>query len=341
MLLKELTEAFGPSGFEGEVRDLIRREATPFAERITTDTLGSLIVEKNLQQNGPKVLLAAHMDEVSFMIVGIEENGLLRFRPIGGVDPRILVSKVLHVGSKRISGVIGAKAIHLQKPEERKKPLGLSQLFIDIGASTKAEAESHVAIGDTAVFATRYEEYGDRRAKAKSFDDRVGCAILLEALKEDIKLPLVAAFTVQEEIGLRGAGPVAFRTKPDFAIVLEGTVCFDVVDAPAHGESTILGAGPALTLVDSRTVAHRPFRTYVKQVAEENGIPVQMRRVKGGSNDNGIIHLTEGGIVATSISVPVRYIHAPVQSVHLDDVQNAYRLLISVLRGLEKGGFPG
>ncbi len=339
MLLKQLTEAVGPSGFETQVRNLIYKEANPFAQNVYTDSLGTLFIEKNMTAKGPKVLLTAHMDEVSFMIVGIEETGLMRFRPIGGVDVRILVSKVVLVGDKGLYGVIGSKAVHLQKKEEREHPLELDQLFIDIGASSKQEAEEHVAVGDIAVFATTYEEIGDECAKSKSFDDRVGCAVLLETLKKDFALPLVFAFTVQEEIGLRGAAPAAYRTNPDLAIVLEGTVCSDGPDTPSHGQATQVDRGPALSVVDAKTIAHRDFLQHISQVAKDAHIPYQWRRTIGGANDVGAIHLTREGIVSAAISIPTRYIHAPSQVISLRDYKHAVDLVEAVLRSIEQGGF--
>ncbi len=339
MLLKKLTEASGPSGFEDEVRQIIYDEIRDIADRVYTDALGTLVAETNMGARGPKVLLTAHMDEVSFMIVAIEEQGLLRFRPIGGVDLRILVAKPVRVGAERLFGVIGSKAVHLQKPEEREQPHSLEQLFIDIGASSRTEAEKYVQPGDLAVFATDYEEIGERRAKAKSFDDRVGCAVLIETMKKRFELPVIYAFTVQEETGLRGAGPVAYRTEPDIAIAIEGTVCFDVAETPSHGQSTIQGAGPAVSVVDARTIAHTGFREHIVRVGEEQGIPVQLRRTVGGANDVGAIHLTGSGIVSAAISVPTRYIHAPAQIISLDDYENTIRLLEAVLRSIEQGGF--
>lgn len=339
MLLKRLTEASGPSGFEDEVRQIIYDEIRDVADRVYTDALGTLVAETNMGARGPKVLLTAHMDEVSFMIVAIEEQGLLRFRPIGGVDPRILVAKPVRVGAGRLFGVIGSRAVHLQKPEEREQPHSLEQLFIDIGASSRMEAEKYVQPGDLAVFATEYEEIGERRAKAKSFDDRVGCAVLIETMKKRFELPVIYAFTVQEETGLRGAGPVAYRTEPDIAIAIEGTVCFDVVETPSHGQSTIQGAGPAVSVVDARTIAHTAFREHIVRVGEEQEIPVQLRRTVGGANDVGAIHLTGSGIVSAAISVPTRYIHAPAQIISLDDYENTIRLLEAVLRSIEQGGF--
>ena len=338
MLLKTLTEAMGPSGFEDEIRNLIREEVSPHVAKMYTDVLGSLYCE-NTVQTGPRIMLDAHMDEVGLMIVHIEENGLLRFKPIGGIDPRVLVSKPVQIGSEKRFGVIGAKPIHLQSPDERTKPLGINQLYIDIGAKDKKDAEQVVKLGDVCVFATRYEELGDNCAKAKSFDDRVGCAILVETLKKQFHVPLVGAFTVQEEVGLRGATAAGYRVQPDIAIALEGTVCFDVVGAPSHGQSTVLGGGPALTVQDSQTIADRAFLEFMISVAEKHNIPYQLRRVKGGSNDFGAIHKTRDGVIGGGISVPVRYIHAPAQIISLEDYQNAILLTEAIVRAISEGGF--
>nr|NNM90268.1 M42 family metallopeptidase [Bacilli bacterium] len=341
MLLKRLTEAVGPSGFEGPIRQLIYEEVKPFAQKIYTDTLGSLFVETNPEAKGPKIMLAAHMDEVSLMVVGVEESGLLRFRPIGGVDLRILVAKMVRVGQKGLIGVIGSKAVHLQKPEERQQPLALDQLFIDIGATSKEDALEHVELGDIAVFATEFATFGERCAKAKSFDDRVGCSVLVETIKKNFDLNLVFAFTVQEEIGLRGATPAAFRVSPDYAIVIEGTVCSDVAGTPEQFHATQVGHGPALSVVDAKTIAHRGFLDHIRQVAKQNDITYQLRRTIGGSNDIGAIHLTKEGIIGAAISVPTRYIHAPSQVISMDDYEGAIALVEAVLRRFEQGGFIG
>lgn len=338
MLLKKLTEAMGPSGFEDEIRQVIYEEVCPYADRVYTDALGSLIVEKDGNKPGPKILLCAHMDEVSLMIVHIEDNGLLKFRPIGGVDPRILVSKPVRIGKNKIYGVIGAKAIHLQTQSEREKPIGMDQMYIDIGAKSKDEAEKVVMPGALAVFATEFKEIGHRRAKSKSFDDRVGCAVLVETLKKNYDIPVTFAFTVQEEIGLRGAGPVAYRVNPDMAIILEGTVCFDVVDAPGHGMGTVMGQGPAISVIDKSTIANRKMLEHLVSVAKEDQIPYQFRRVSGGGNDAGRVHTTRGGVLTGAISVPTRYIHAPSQMISLDDYENTIRLVEAFLRSVERGG---
>ncbi len=344
MLLKKLTEAMGPSGFEHEIRNVIRAEIDETVDRHYTDVLGTLIAEKNVLAQGPRVMLDAHMDEVGLMIVHIENNGLLRFRPLGGVDPRVLVSKPVLIGAgeageERHFGVIGAMPIHLQNPDERKRPLKIDELYIDIGAKDKDDALLVVQPGDVAIFTTRYGEIGDNCAKGKSFDDRVGCAIVIETLKSSWNLPMYGVFSVQEEIGPRGATAAAYRIQPDIAIALEGTVCFDIVGAPSHGQSTVLGKGPALTVQDSITLANVRFRDFMISVAESRNIPFQLRRVKGGGNNFGTIHQSREGVIGGAISVPVRYIHAPAQIISLEDYQNSMRLLHAILCEIEKGGF--
>jgi endoglucanase len=286
-------------------------------------------------------MLDAHMDEVGLMVVHVEEDGLLRFRELGGVDARVLVSKPVRIGPGKRWGVIGSKPVHLQAPDERRKAPRIEQLFIDIGAQSKQDALAVVQPGDVAVFATEYEELGEGCAKAKSFDDRVGCAVLIETLKKSFALPLYGVFTVQEEIGLRGATAAAYKVEPDIAIALEGTVCFDVVDTPGHDQGTVLGGGPALTVQDSRTIADQRFLEFMVWVAEKHGIPYQLRRVKGGSNDFGAIHTSRKGVMGGAISVPVRYIHAPAQIISLDDYRWTVQLVEAILREIEQGAWTG
>lgn len=337
MLLKRLTEAVGPSGYEDEIRQVIYEELRSYSDDIYTDAMGNLFVHKKGKGQGPHVMVTAHMDEVSLMIVHIEENGLLKFRAIGGVDPRILVSKSVFIGSDKIFGVIGAKAIHLQSMEERKKPVPFEALSIDIGAQSRTEAEKVVSIGDVCVFTTRFREIGERRAISKSFDDRVGCAVVVEAAKKDYDVPVTFAFTVQEEIGLRGAKVAAQYLQPDLAVAIEGTICYDAMDAPDHGKATILGAGPAISIMDRSTIADRALLERLIGIAEAENIPYQYRKTAGGGNDVGAIHLAGKGVQASSISIPTRYIHAPSQMISLDDYENAIRWVQAFLSGLPGG----
>lgn len=338
MLLKRLTEAMGPSGYEDEIRQVIYEEIREHADRVYTDVLGNLIAEKNMDRPGPKVMLCAHMDEVALMISSVDANGLLQFRHVGGIDDRILVAKPVRIGKNRINGVIGSKPPHHQAPEERRKPIPLDNLRIDIGASTREEALRYVKPGDVAIFATEYEEIGVRVAKSKSFDDRVGCAVMIETLKKNFDLPLVCGFAVQEEIGLRGAGPLAYRVQPDIALVLEGTLASDLPGTVAHGRATEMGKGPALSLMDSSSIHNRKFIDHMVQVAEANSIPYQFRNTIAGGNDAGRIHISRTGVLSGVVSVPTRYIHAPSQLISLDDYENTILLVEKFLQSVEQGG---
>lgn len=336
MLLARLSEVNGAPGQEGEVRDLIRAEIEPYVHEIKTDALGNLIAVKNPDASGPKVMLAAHMDEVALMIVGIEGNGYLKFRAIGGVDPRVLVAKSVVVGAKKISGVIGSKPVHLQKPPERERAFTVQELFIDIGAKSKDEAERQVQLGECAYFTTKYEEFGHNKVKAKALDDRVGCALAIRLLQEDVPFPLIVAFTVQEEVGLRGAGVVTYQTKPDLALVLEGTTASDVPGTDKHKQATTVGQGPCITVMDRSVIPHPPLVRELFDLAEEKGIKVQVRRNTAGGTDAGQIQMSEAGIKVAVIAVPCRYIHSPVSVMSKDDYEGAYELVKHYLKRLQE-----
>ncbi|SHM74892.1 endoglucanase [Caldanaerovirga acetigignens] len=336
MLLKELTEAFGVSGAEHEVRNILKREIENLAE-IRTDALGNLLFEKPGLEKKPKVMLAAHMDEVGLMITSIGKNGWLKFNTVGGIDDRILVSKTVIIGPNKVKGVIGAKAIHLQEPKERETALKSKNLYIDIGAKDKEDAEKMVKIGDYAVFDSKYEKMGDL-IKAKALDDRVGCYIITEILKKNYDLTLCGAFTVQEEIGARGATVAAYTLEPDIAIVLEGTFAADVPDTKEEGYSTTVGKGPAITLMDKTFIADRRLVDRVLQVAEQNKIKCQLRRTAFGSTDGGKIYIAKEGIPTIVISVPCRYIHSPASLASLGDIQNTIALVDALIKDFQERG---
>ena len=336
-LFRRLSEAPGPSGQEGEVRAIIRPEVEKLVDEVRTDTLGDLIAHK--KGRGKKVMVAAHMDEVALMIAGHERNGLLRFKKVGGIDDRVLVSKTVLVGPKKIPGVIGAKAIHLQELGERDKVLKSDQIFIDIGAKSKEDAEKLVKLGEYAIFDTKFAAIGKDKIKGKALDDRIGCLVLMEALKGTYDgICVYGVFTVQEEVGLRGATVAAYSVDPKYGIVLEGTVCSDTPGSEPQGQVTNQGAGPAISLMDNASIASRPMVDALVRTAEANGVPWQYRRAGGGGNDAGRIHLTREGVLACSLSVPCRYIHAPVAMASLDDYANAVKLLGLFLKEIAKGG---
>ncbi len=343
MLLKALTEAFGVSGQEQEVRDILSERVRPHCDEVETDSLGNLIaLRRGSDKNCPKVMLTAHMDEVGLMVTFIEKSGALRFAPVGGVDPRVLVSKAVYIGRNRIPGVIGAKPIHLQKREEADKPFELDAMFIDIGAKDREEAEKLVKVGDCAVFATEHAEVGTNRVKAKALDDRVGCAVIAEVLARGRRwsFTLQAVFTAQEEVGARGAQVAAYRLEPDIALGLEGTTAWDVPGSEPHQASTTLGRGPALTHVDASLVADMRIVRRLVEVAEARGIPYQFRELTVGGTDAGRIHLVREGIPAAVVSVPTRYIHSPVCIVDKADYANTIELVTGFLDSIEERGLP-
>jgi len=335
MLLARLSEAAGVSGQETEIRDLIKKEAAsrPGVE-LKTDALGNVLAYKQSKGHGPKVMLTAHMDEVGLMVVGVEDSGLLRFKPVGGIDRRVLVAKQVLVGPDKIPGVIGSKPIHLQKRDERNTPFQWQELYIDIGAKDKKEAEKLVPLGTTTIFATTLQKLSDEIIIGKALDDRVGCYVLLELLANDYDCDLVCAFTVQEEVGLRGAGVAAYAVTPDLALNIEGTTASDVPDVPEHGYATSVGKGPALTIMDRTSIPARPLVEKLQEVAEKENIPIQFRRATTGGTDAGKIQLTKGGIPVAGISVPCRYIHSPASVASLSDIQATISLVKAFLRTL-------
>ncbi|OLN32044.1 M42 family metallopeptidase [Desulfosporosinus metallidurans] len=335
MLLKTLSELNGTSGAEGSVRDFLRQQLEPFVDTIVVDKMGNLIATKNAHLPGPKIMLAAHMDEVALMITEITSDGYLKFQPVGGIDARILVSKPVQINDTLV-GVIGAKAIHLQKSSERKRALPFDKLYIDIGAKSKEDAAGKVKLGDYAYFMTKCEPFGENLYKGKAFDDRVGCALLVELLKKDYAFPLVAAFTVQEEVGLRGAKVAAYHVDPDFAIVLEGTVAADVSDREEDGWVTELGKGPACSLMDRTTLYSPKLVQWVVNLAREKGIPLQFRRGTSGGNDAGSIHISKAGIPTIVLSVPCRYIHSFVSVISEHDYTACFKLVEELLADLPR-----
>ena len=327
--LKTLSELYGVSGNETRVRAYLRKQAEPYADDITVDPIGNLYVHK--RGEGPRVMLAAHMDEVGMIVRDITESGTLLY-DAGGIDPRVVVSKRVAIGPNDVPGVIGAKAIHLQSPEERKRVLKHTDLYVDIGAKDRADAEKLVGRGDYISFTTKFSHFGEGLVRGKALDDRVGCAILLELLRGSYQCDLWAVFTVQEELGLRGATVTAARVQPDVALILEGTTANDMAETPSHRSVTTVGAGAAISFMDGRTIVPEKMVATLRGAAMREGIPWQMRKGTAGGTDAGAIHRSLAGVVCGGISVPCRYIHSPVSVASVADIEAAYRLAATVLQ---------
>ncbi|SHE31175.1 endoglucanase [Tissierella praeacuta DSM 18095] len=336
MLLKQLTEASGVSGNEKEVRDLIISEIKEYVDTLKIDRIGNIIAYKKGKSTDKRLMITAHMDEVGLLIKEIDSMGLLKFTTVGGIDKRILVSKPVLVGKDKIMGVIGAKPIHLQKKEEWKRALTLDELYIDIGVKSKEEAEKLVAIGDYVSFASDYVEFGENLVKAKALDNRVGCSLLVNLIKEVKDISFYAVFTVMEEIGLVGAGPAAYEVNPDISLILEGTLCYDMPKLDTHLVPTYINKGPAISLIDRTTIYNHEFRRKVVSVAKKNNILYQYRKTSMGGNDSGKIHTTREGSLTTTISVPCRYIHSPASVMSKEDYNNTYLLLKAILSEYER-----
>lgn len=332
--LAALSELPGISGQEDAVRAYIRERVAGRVEELRTDALGNLFAVKGAGKAGPRIMLAAHMDEIGLIVTRVDDDGFLRFRKVGGIDDRVLLAKTVHVGPKRLPGVIGSKPIHLQAPGERTKVVPSDEMYIDIGAKDKKEAERLAEPGEGVTFATRFGEFGEGLVKGKAFDDRAGCVVLMEALSGDYEAPVYGVFTVQEEIGLRGARVAAYAVEPDVAIVLEGTPAADIPLEEGETSSTVLGRGPALSFMDGSSIADRDLVQTIIRVAEREGIPWQWRRTQGGGNDAGAIHLSKVGVRTASISVPCRYIHTPCAVLHKEDLRNTIRLVQAVVAEL-------
>ncbi len=331
MLLRELCAACAPSGWEDEARAIILENL--HCDEVTVDTMGNVIAHK--KGNGKKLMVAAHIDEVGFIVSGFTDDGFVKFKTVGGILTTVLVSKRVVLGEKKVAGIISAKAVHLQSRAEREKPIPMKELYIDIGAKDKAEAESMLSLGDYGTFAGEYTEFGDGCVKSKALDDRVGCAIMLELMKNSYDLDIYYAFTVQEEVGLRGAVIAANRIKPDIALVIEGTTCSDVYGVKPHQTVTYLGGGAVMTAMDGAAVSDRRYFEMIKAVAARENIPLQIKRTRAGGTDAGSIQRSCGGVKTAVLAVPCRYIHSPVSVMSKRDFESVHRLADAVIRELE------
>jgi endoglucanase len=339
MILKELSEAVGVSGDEGPVRKIILKAIEGHAQDIHIDALGSVTARKAGTDGAdrPRIMLAAHMDEVGFMVRGTDSDGLIRFSAIGGIDARILPGLRVKVGAKQIPGVILWTPIHHNNEQNIVK---INNLRIDIGASSKDNGQAKP--GDRIAFDSAYAELSAQTRRGKAFDDRVGCALLVDILQGGpYPVDILAAFTVQEEVGLRGAGVAARRLQPDLALALETTPAYDLPDPAANPDdrehpnpSTRLGDGPALTLMDGSVIVDPRLLRWLRAAGDTNSIPYQFKTALGGGTDAGAIHIANEGVPSAVVSVPCRYIHSPHALMHMNDYHHALQLVQAALGSL-------
>lgn len=341
MILQDLSNAIGVSGDEGAVRKIIRPAIESHVTDLDIDAMGNLTAfKKGTGETNLRVLLAAHMDEIGFMVVGHESSGLIQFTNVGGIDARILPGLRVKVGKKHLPGVILWPPIH-KNQDQTTKPI--KDLRIDIGVTSKNAAEEKAKKGDRITFDTTFREVGELY-KGKAFDDRAGCAVLVEILQGGpYPVDIVAAFTVQEEIGLRGARVLSRRFNPDVAFVLEGTTAHDVPDPAADPDDPtvpnpgcVVGQGPVITVMDASMITPPQLVRLLQDTAKAEGLPSQIKTALGGGTDAGAIHLTNGGVPSAVISLPCRYIHSPAALLHKDDFANTVRLMKAVLGRVTK-----
>jgi putative aminopeptidase FrvX len=339
--LQKLSNACGVTGRENQVRELMIQMMKPYADEITIDRLENVIAVKKGKENSPKIMLAAHMDEVGLMVKTITKDGFLQFSKMGGIDDRILPAQkvVIFTRKGQYPGIIGSKPPHIQKEEERKKPITYDELFIDIGAETKEDAVSKgVAIGDAVGFDVNYVELGKDVVMGKAFDNRAGCVTMVETLKilEKTDCTVCAVGTVQEEVGLRGAAAAAFGVDPDLAIALDVTIAGDVPGVREFDTTVKMGKGPALTISDSGLITHPKVLRWLLDSAEEEKIPFQLESGLLGSTDAARISITRQGIPCGNVSIPTRYIHSPVGMLSLKDIENSAKLTAAAIQKIAK-----
>jgi endoglucanase len=338
--LEQLSNACGVAGREEEVRNLMVKLLKPHADEVVVDRLENVIAVKKGRKDKPKVMLAAHMDEVGLMVKTISKEGFLQFTKMGGIDDRILMAQKVNVLTDKavLPGIVGSKPPHIQKEEERKKIVAYDELFIDVGAESREDAkEMGVKIGDPIAFDVRYVKIGKEAAMGKAFDDRIGCAVMVEALKQlqETECTVYAVGTVQEELGLRGAGTAAFGIDPDVGIALDVTVAGDVPGVREFDTTAKMGKGPALSVTDSGLITHPKVLRLLMDAAEENKIAFQLETGLMGTTDAARISLTRQGVPSGTISIAARYIHSPAGIVSLKDAENSAKLAVAAVQKIQ------
>ena len=326
-LLKKVLKPVAPSGLEEPVAAVIREEVAPYVDSIETDALGNLICVKNgTEANPEKIMLSAHMDHIGYIVTGIEKEGFLRVTNVGGISPTMSLTR--HVSFPNgVQGVVVS---------EVSKDTAMKDLFVDIGAQDKADAETMVQIGDVCVYANDCFQLGANRVASPAMDDRAACALLIRFLQTvgATKQTIIAVFSVQEEVGCRGAKGAAFQQEPDIGIVLEGTTCNDLGDVPETAHVCEAGQGVAVSFMDGASIANRALFRKALDVAKQENIPHQVKHSVSGGNDGGAIQRAREGVPVVVLSVPCRYIHSPSSVVKLSDVESQFALVKALVKAL-------
>jgi len=338
-LLKTICETAGAPGFEKPIRDLIIEKITPFVDEYYIDNLGNVIAQKkgSITDSKERVMVAAHMDEIGFVVTHIDEDGFVRFHTLGGFDPKTLTAQRVKIhGKKTINGVMGTKPIHVMSAEERTKMPLTKDYFIDTGMQKDA-LEKQIKIGDPITWERELVEMGDC-VNCKSIDNRVSVFILIEGLKRMKTLPydLYATFTVQEEVGMRGANVSAHAINPTFALALDTTIAYDVPGAQAHEKITSLGKGAAIKIMDGSVICDYRMVRYLKKTADKHKIAWQPEVLPAGGTDTaGLQRMGKNGAISGAISVPTRHLHQVIEMAHKEDIEKCISLLVSAVAELD------
>lgn len=344
--LARYSNAFGVSGNEGKIFEMLKKDLTDYVDTIEKDTMGNLIAVRKGTQDGPKIMLAAHMDEIGLMVKHVDENGFLKFVKIGGWFDQTLLNQrvVVHGSVGDIYGVVGSKPPHVMTPEDSKSPVKHKDMFIDIGATSQEEAlKLGIRPGVYISLDRDFKELANNRVTSKSFDNRAGVVIMLEAVKrlsgKKLKSTVYAVGTVQEEVGLKGAKTSAYSCNADAAIAIDTTIPGDHPGITKNDSSLEIGKGPVVTVVDASgrgLIAHPTVLKWLEESAQKSKIPIQYGVGEGGTTDATAIHLTNSGIPTGTISIATRYIHSPVEVLDINDMESGIQLVVSAIETADK-----
>lgn len=339
-LLKKLSEACGISGFENNIREILKDELRDHVDEMETDAMGNLITTHKGKEGKPSVMLASHMDEIGLMVSYIDDDGFIKFVKIGGINDQMLLNQKVYIQTEEgeVPGVIGSKPPHITSAAEAKKIVPYTDMFIDIGAKDKEQAEELVSVGDAIVFHTDFEECLNNLVIGKALDNRVGCTVMTEVMKQtDCDATVYGVGTVQEEVGLKGAKTSAFKLNPDLAIALDTTISGDHPGVKPEDAPAKAGKGPVIVFADASgrgLLSHPMMKKALVEAAEAAGVDYQIEVGDGGTTDATAIHLTREGIPTSTVSVATRYIHTPVSVVNTKDIEDTVKLLLEFLNRL-------
>ena len=342
-LIEKLCSLFGPSGCEDAVSDFIAAQCKDLCDELKLDRLGNLITKIECgKKNAARLMVSAHMDEVGFMVNEITDDGYLKFDTVGGIDDKIISGKRVLIGdeSSQINGVISSLAIHHKKREDRRNVTPLKSMYVNIGATSKEEALKYADIGTYATFDSEFYSFGsdDNKIKGKAIDDRLGCAVMIEAMrtlypiKDELGCDIYFCFTVREEIGISGAQVAAQTVAPDYAVVLETTAVADIANVADRSKVAIQGEGGAISLMDRSTIYDKDFINAVLELAKEKNVPVQVKKYVSGGNDAAHIHKSGVGVRTLALSAPTRYLHSPSCVADMRDYRSTLALVIEIIK---------